>query len=922
MADGNITIDTRLDRGNVNQELRALQREIKHMGNEMKLANAKAMMPFRKNLLETERNMYQLAGRMGNYTGTTQDFMNQVKQLGSEYKKTSDAMLNADTSMRVSLIQTAGAMMNMSTQSSKIAEGYTRMGNPLRMVNNGALAVTGALERMAHAGNATVLALKQLGPNASMKELQDEINKITAGQARFQAVALASVATSALVYGALHKAAMGASSAYKTAFENMATSVKQAFQPMVEVFTAVMTPIFNFIGAIAQMAIKFNEAHPVLAKVLQGIMMLVPALTLLLSPLAVGATMVNSFMAAWAVMAPMIMPLITGLAAISGTVWLVAAAIGVAVGAIVYFWKTNEGFRNAVIGAWDAIKAKAQELFGMLQPVIDSLVQKFNTLKSAIIAAFSGDFSQITAIFAQILPSIIAMLVGGIPGLIISASRFIPAIAQGITSNAGQLSATISNIVTAITTFLTTQLPVFIQQGVSIINSLVQGLVTALPIIVQALTNIITMIVPIITQMLPVLLQAGIQIIMALIQGIMTVLPVLLQTGLQLIQSLIQIIATNVPMILQAGIQIVMTLINGIVQILPQLINTAIQLIQTIIKAIADNLPTIIQSGIDIVLALVDGIIEILPDLIDAAILLIEEIVTVLVDNLPKIIDAGIEILLALIEGIIDVLPDLIDTIVDLIIKIVDVVAQNLPKIIDAGIKILTALIEGIIKILPDLIKCALDLVISIQKEIINNMPKILEAGAKLIIALIDGIESMISKLGTAIKESVIDPIEKKIKGVAKNALQWGKDIISGLISGLTSMVGSVMAKAGEIANGIKEKIEGAFKINSPSKWMRDRIVGSLYEGFDDGVDKNKSGFVQSAGNIASWMQGGLMDKLSAQISPVIAGVDGISNYNASTVGDTIIVQPGAVVLETRNLKELNHAADFFGNLRQTMRRL
>nr|WP_206774643.1 tail length tape measure protein [Bacillus cereus group sp. N8] len=39
---------------------------------------------------------------------------------------------------------------------------------------------------------------------------------------------------------------------------------------MRDVFAAVMIPIYNFISAIADLIIKFNEAHPVLARFIKG----------------------------------------------------------------------------------------------------------------------------------------------------------------------------------------------------------------------------------------------------------------------------------------------------------------------------------------------------------------------------------------------------------------------------------------------------------------------------------------------------------------------------------------------------------------------------------------------------------------------------------------------------------------------------
>ncbi|MEK5272548.1 hypothetical protein NSR00_17705 [Aeribacillus sp. FSL K6-8394] len=939
-ADGRIEIDTQINRNNVTRELRALQRELNNMANEMKLANMKAMLPFQKKLIETQKDMFSLAQSMGNYTGTTKEFMNQVNQLGAQYKKASDNMINANKMIAASMIQQAGYMMNMSTQAEKIAQGYNRMGNPLRTVNNLSLSIASGLNKLANAGNASVLALKELGPNASMKALRDEQMKIIAGQMRFQQVALASMVTGALVYGSLHKAAMKANKGYAESFKTMIANLRKAFEPMVQVFAEVMTKVYDFVNAIAVMMIRFNEAHPILAKVIQGIMLLIPALTLLLSPLAVGATMVNSFLAAWASLAPMVMPLITGLAAISGTVLLVAAAIVGLVAGIRALWKNSEGFRNTVLSVVAALQAFAQSVlnFGkylleivktgnvmnawldslpkglqniaqMVGQAISTIREHFLSLFDAVIAAFHGDFSQLQTIFASIIPSLIGLLVGGIPGLFIAASRFIPAIRDGILSGTGTLTQTINNVVNTIVTFLTTQLPVFIQKGIEIIQNIISGIITAIPQISNAILTILGSIVQIITQLLPVLLQAGIQIITTLIQGIIQMLPIVMQTALQLINSLIFTILGNLPMILGVGVQMVMTLIQGIVQMLPTIIQMFMQLVMTITQTIVTYLPILLQTGIQIIIALINGIVQMMPTFLNMFIDLIIMIGNMIIRNLPIIINAGIQILTALIDGITQILPQLLTLIVNLVIQVANMVIKNLPLIIDAGVKILTSLIDGIVKMLPQLINLAINLIIKVANTLINNLPTIINAGVKLLIALVNGIIkslpqlisaalrlivalsgaiirnlptiikagvqlllalikgiiSMVWQLGSSVKNDIIPEIVDNLKNV--DLIKVGKDIIKGLIKGIGSMAGAVKDKIIEVAGNIKDRIMGALGIHSPSRWMRDMIGKNMMLGWQLGIEDEKTSTLKKVEEMLSWI---MPDKLVANVSPYV----------------------------------------------------
>ncbi|WP_218054030.1 hypothetical protein, partial [Streptococcus sobrinus] len=71
--------------------------------------------------------------------------MNDIKLLGAQHKAASDAMINSDTMLRQGMMQTAGAMLNMSTQASKISDNYTRMQNPMYLVNQGGLAIADSM---------------------------------------------------------------------------------------------------------------------------------------------------------------------------------------------------------------------------------------------------------------------------------------------------------------------------------------------------------------------------------------------------------------------------------------------------------------------------------------------------------------------------------------------------------------------------------------------------------------------------------------------------------------------------------------------------------------------------------------------------------------------------------------------------------
>lgn len=450
-------------------------------------------------------------------------------------------------------------------------------------------------------------------------------------------------------------------------------------------------------------------------------------------------------------------------------------------------------------------------LHNLLPPSVANVVVKgvaiirgaFEDLKKTIVDAFNGDFSGL----AEFIPNIIGIIIGGIPGLMVAGSKYLPAIAKGIEQNMPKILETATKAVDSFVNMIVKNLPKILESGVKIIEGLLNGFTKALPGILSSATQIINSLVQAFVTLIPPLVGAGVLIITSLIQGIVEALPQIITAATTMLTTLVNTIVSLLPTIIQAGIQILNSLISGIIQVLPQLIEAALQLILALANALIENLPTIINAGIQILMSLIEGIIQVLPQLIEAAIYLVVSIAMALIENLPKIIDAGIQVLLALIDGIIQNLPKLIDAAIQLIFAIAQALIEHLPEILDAGMQILMAVVDGIMQMLPELFSVGMEIVGEIAGAIIDNSGQIFDVGADIVNGLWEGIDSMKGWLNTQIG-GFVDSVTGSFKsffGIHSPSRLFrdeiGKFLPMGLALGIQRNIGVVKAAANEMAN-------------------------------------------------------------------------------------------------------------------------
>lgn len=469
MADlGDISVSMGLDTSEFDRELRKIQKELAGLGKGFdgvseetvkmakRMASAYAehrqkMRAFNLEQLAVQSQFLDLALASKEYQGTTKEFMNELDALGKKHKEITDNMLKNNELAKTGFLQSIATINAKSSQAEKISKNYDRMNNPLLKVNGNMLKVANSLDVVARRAQPAGMALKLLGPNANMKELQDMTMMISQGMMRFQSVALIAVAGAGLFYSSLHKSAME-NDTYKKSFTQMTDAIKKMFKPLVDVFAQVMPKIYNVITAIAKWVTSMENAHPMITKIVAGVMLLVPALTVLLSPLAIGIGLINGIMSAFAGLSAFIMPVVTGFAAMTSTVWIVAGAITalIAIGVLLYKnWGTVVSWLTS---AWNAIKTTAVNVF-------TSIVDFFKKWGLDILVGLTGPIGILALLIYKNWDTIKTQTVAiwnSVVQFFVSVWTGIVTTAQTIWGGIVTFFSTIwTNIVTGVTAFLT-----------------------------------------------------------------------------------------------------------------------------------------------------------------------------------------------------------------------------------------------------------------------------------------------------------------------------------------------------------------------------------------------------------------------------------------------------------------------------------
>lgn len=274
-------------------------------------------------------------------------------------------------------------------------------------------------------------------------------------------------------------------------------------------------------------------------------------------------------------------------------------------------------------------------------------------------------------------------------------------------------------------------------------------------------------------------------------------------------------------------------------QFIPQIsaaITTGLpQLFQSMLDGFNTYLPQLVSVGTQFLDSIGQGLVQGIPNFLAQALPMLLQFTDTLRANFGQIVDAGIDLLLNLAQGIANAMPTLIEYVPQIVSNVAGLINDNAPKILQAGVQIIITLVSGLIQSIPVIIQN----IPAIIKAITDTITAVnwISLGATVVTSIGKGLVSMAGGLKNFMQSTLSGALDI-IKSLPKQALQWGKDLISGFVKGITGSIGGVLNAVKNVASTITSYLHFSRPDVGPLRFYEDWMPDML-QGMAQGITAN-----------------------------------------------------------------------------------
>ena len=444
-------------------------------------------------------------------------------------------------------------------------------------------------------------------------------------------------------------------------------------------------------------------------------------------------------------------------------------------------------------------------------------------------------------------------------------------------------------------------------QGISGLSGVFTGLVQTIgPILSQIGTTFQTAFAPIgemiMTQLLPAL-----QPLMGALQNLANAVMPVIMTAIQTIAPVLATLVSNVIQTMTVIATAVTPVINNIaalIQAVLPAIQTAFQIwgtyIQGVINAVFPFIQTVIETVMNVINSIITTVLALVQGDWDGVWNGIKNIAQSVWDGIGNIIQAGVDLIKNLIDNALNFIKGIFESVWNAIKGTVENVWNGIKSAVSSAINAVSSTISSVLS--------------SIQGFFSNAWNSITNA----VSSAWNGITSAVSN-GVSSMMNFISSIPGRIMGFFGSAGSWllsaGRNIIQGLINGITGAIGGAISAVKNAVGGIIDGAKSLLGIHSPSTVFRDEIGGMIPPGLSEGVERKTPQAVDSVETMARKIVDAGNLKVSGVISnSELAAMVGSGNGLSREVLAAAFAEALAKLPQVRVFSDPSDAAAWVGN--------
>ena len=532
---------------------------------------------------------------------------------------------------------------------------------------------------------------------------------------------------------------------------------------------------------------------------------------------------------------------VTGALGVSmGTILAVVAAIAALVAAFMHLWKTNENFKNNILGIWEQIKSTFSGLTQGITDRINALGFNFESFTDILKAAWDALCNLLAPVFEGVFQNI-ANIFSEISGIILG---LLDVFIGLFTGNWDQLWNGVKGIFTSIWNF-----------------------------IVSTFTNILNT-----------------------LKGIADVVLGWFGTSWNEIWTSIRDFFVNTWTSISTFFTEIVTGIRdffvniwtGIYTFFSNIINAIYTVVSTVFQTIYNTIMTVWNSIYETIAPLLDAFKYLFETIFQAIHIIISNVMDWIHEKISAIWNAIVAFITPILEGI----KTTFETIWNATKSVIDTVLGAIQSVI-------TSVWNAIYGFLSPILNSIKSVVSSVWDSISSKISSIMNTIKSTISSIWDSIKSAVSTKVSGVKTAIQDGFQAAvdwIKGLASDAWNWGADIISGIIDGIKSMINNLADTVTGVADTIRDFLHFSVPDKGPltdyESWMPD-----FMKGLAEGINKSKKYVEKAVNGVAQAMQLSMDSDLNYSLNGISGAVVGgssggtVNNYynndNSRTVNQT-----------------------------------